>query len=314
MSALTASFRQLLASSVFIWLIYGITLALGLLAALPFYNTLKIEDQNSREFLALLDGFNYTIYSDFMHRSGRTISPLMSVGRWLGVLYVFLSVFFAGGILRLFSPESRQNQGRVGDFFALCSRYMGRFLRLFGVVVLFVLAGAVIWLVIGGLMGVLLSDTFTERGLFWIGVVSFILFVLSATLILCIGDYAKIVMFRDEEQRVFRAFGQAGRLVLRNLGRTYGVYWLFIGLGTALFGLYFLLDGLIPMQNWATILVMFIIQQALVFGRVGLKVWWLGAASDVYSILPKPEAVYLPAPLVIFPTPLTDPDKAEPEA
>jgi len=297
MNALTTSFRQLIGSLRFVWLIYAVTLVLGLLVALPFYNTLQAEDQNSREFLKLLDGFDYTVYSDFMHRSERAISPLLSVGRWLGVLYIFLSIFFTGGILMLFSSGNRRIG--VGEFFAVCSAYVGRYVRLFGVVLLFVLAGAVIWLVIGLLAGVLLSNALTERGLFWVSAVFFGLFVLSATLVLCIGDCAKILMFRDDEQRAFRAFGQAGRLVLRNRVRLYGLYWLFIGIGTALFGLYFLLDGLISMRNWPTILLLLIIQQALIFGRVGLKIWWLGTAAIVYDALPKPAAarVIAPAPI-----------------
>ncbi|MBC7571825.1 MAG: hypothetical protein H7319_19155 [Spirosoma sp.] len=286
MNTLTTSFRQLIGSLRFVWLIYGVTLVMGLLVALPFYNTLLAEDQNSREFLKLLDGFDYTVYSDFMHRSGRSISPLLSVSRWLGVLSIFMSIFFAGGILMLFSAENQRVS--MGEFLAACSAYIGRYVHLFGVVLLFVLAGAVIWLVIGVLAGTLLSDTLTERGLFWIGTVFFGLFGLSATLILCIGDYAKILMFRNDEQRAFRAFGQAGRFVLANLARAYGFYILLIGIGTALFGLYFLIDGLIPMRNWPTILLLFIIQQTLIFSRVGLKIWWLGTAYGVYGSLPQP--------------------------
>ena len=312
MNALIHSFRQLTGSLRFVGFIYGVTLVLGLLAALPFYNALKVEDQNSREFLKLLDGFDYTVYADFMHRSERVIAPLLSVGRWLGVLYIFLSLFFAGGILMLFSSNNRRMS--VGEFLAVCNAYVGRFLRLFSVVGLFVLAGAVIWLVLGALIGILLSDTFTERGLFWIGAVFFALFALSATLILCIGDYAKILMFRHDEPRAFRAFGQAGRFVLRNLTRTYGLYWLFIGIGTALFGLYFLLDALIPMQSWPTILLLFVIQQTLIFGRVGLKVWWLGAACGVYDSLPEPTLAYKSAPVIASLLPFTEVDEDSPGA
>lgn len=307
MNALLTSFRSLTGSLRFVWLIYSITLMVGLLAALPFYTTLLTEGQDSREFLKLLDGFDYTVYSDFMHRSERAISPLMSVGRWLVILYIFLSIFFSGGILALFSQSSRRISR--GEFFAACSAYVGRYVRLFSVVLLFVLVGAVVWLVVGILVGVLLSDVFTERGLFWIEAGFFALFALSATLILCIGDYAKILMFRHDEQRAFRAFGQAGRLVLRNLTRTYGLYGLFIGMGTALFGLYFLLDGLILMQNWLTILLMFTIQQALIFGRVGLKIWSLGAASSVCDSLPKPVILGATAPLVVPLMPVVEPDK-----
>lgn len=304
MSTLSVSLRQTLGSIRLLWLIYSITLILGLLAALPFYNTLKLEDQNSLAFLNLLNGFDYTIYSDFMHRSERVISPLLSVGRWLGLVYIFLSVFFAGGILLRFSQPNLPFSS--GLFWQGCSHYFGRFLRLFIVTLLFVVVGAGIWLVIGSIAGVAFNDSLTERGQFWIGLVFFTVFALTATLLFCIGDYAKVLMFREDEHNAFRAFGQAGRLVLRNLGGTYGLYGVLILVGTGLFGIYFLLDEVILMSNWPTILLMLIIQQSMILARIGLKVWSLGTAYNQYSKLPKP--LYTPQP-VRLPAPGTAPDE-----
>lgn len=315
MNVLIRSLRQTLASLRMVGLLYGVTLVLGLLVALPFYQTLLAEDQNSTAFLNLLNGFDYTVYSDFMHRSGRAIRPLMSVGRWLGILYVFLSVFFAGGILRRFAAPA--DAFRAGLFWQACSQYVGRFLRLFGVTFLFVLVGAGVWLVAGALATVGLSDTLTERGLFWVGLSFFGLFVLTATLLLCIGDYAKVLMVRDGETKAFRAFGRAGRLVLRNPAKTYGLYWLLILAGTALFGLYFLIDGAVLMSGWLTIGVLFLVQQALIFCRVGLKVWSLGVSWAVYESLPKPvlPSIPVPAPVVAAePEPLVPGDAPVAEA
>ena len=300
MTVLSATFRQTLGSLRLIGLLYGVTLVLGLLAALPLYNTLLAEDQNSRAFMNLLNGFDYTVFSDFMHRSARAISPLMSIGRWLGILYVFLSVFTAGGILWRFAQVTGSRTVipfHASTFLSACSQYAGRFFRLFGVTFLFVLAGAGIWLVIGSLVSIALGDSMTERGLFWIGLVFFGLFVLSATLVLCIGDYAKALMFREDERNAFRAFGRAGRLVWRNPGKTYGPYWLLIGIGTGLFGIYFLLDEAILMNGWLPIFLMLVVQQALIFARVGLKVWSLGTAYGVYETLPKPAPTVRPTPI-----------------
>ncbi|GAB4027978.1 hypothetical protein [Spirosoma koreense] len=297
MNALAVALRQTIRSARLLGLLYGITLTLGLIAALPFYNTLLVEDQNSRAFLALLNGFDYTVFSDFMHRSQSTLAPLMSVGRWLGLLYLFLSVFFSGGILVRFTQFSSARLAEpftAGLFWQACSYYAGRLFRLFSVTLLFVLIGAGIWLVIGTLVGVLLEDSLTERGEFWIGLGFFALAALQATLFLCIGDYAKVLMVREDETRAFRAFGRAGRLVLRHLGRTYGLYGLLILIGTGLFGVYFLIDNAILMSGWLTILLMFLVQQALIFIRVGLKVWALGTAYNVYEGLPKPAPVLQP--------------------
>ncbi|GAB4010682.1 hypothetical protein GCM10028808_22280 [Spirosoma migulaei] len=307
MNTLSTTLRQTLGSIRLLWLIYGITLVLGLLAALPFYNTLKVEDQNSLAFLNLLNGFDYTIYSDFMNRSQRVISPLISVGRWLGLVYIVLSVFFAGGILLRFSQPN--NPFNAGLFWQGCSHYFGRFLRLVLVTLLFVVIGGGLWLVAGSLVGVVFNDTLTERGQFWIGAIFFALFALTATLLLCIGDYAKVLMFREDEHNAFRAFGQAGRLVLRNLARTYGLYVVLILIGTGLFGVYFILDEAILMSNWLTILIMFFIQQSMIFARVGLKVWSLGTAYNQYAKLPRPIPVPQSVQVAI---PLIEPDSDAP--
>lgn len=286
MNSLLVALRQTSRSMRLVGLMYSVTLLLGLLAALPFYNTLLAEDQNSLAFLKLLDGFDYTVYADFMHRSQQAIAPLFSVGRMLGVLYIFLSIFFAGGILVRFAQPA--GTFRAGLFWQASSHYVSRFLRLSGVTLLFVLVGAGLWLVIGSLVGVALSDDLTERGLFWVGLVFFMLFALTATVLLCVGDYAKVLMVREDEHGAFRAFGQASRLVFRNLPQTYGLYLLLILIGTGCFGLYFLIDAFVPMKGWVTILGMLVVQQCLIFVRVGLKVWSLGTVYLVYGDLPRP--------------------------
>lgn len=316
MKALFTAFQQSLRSGRLLFLLYSITLVLGLLVALPFYNTLIIEDQNSLAFLNLLNGFDYTIFSDFMHRSERSLAPLLSVGRWLGILYVFLSVFFSGGILirfTQFSTLSAAESFTIGMFWQACSYYVGRFLQLFFVTLLFVIVGAGLWLIVGSLVGVALSDTLTERGEFGIGVVFFALSAFTATLLLCIGDYAKVLMVWEDEPNAFRAFGRAGRLVLRNLNRTYGLYWVLILIGAGLFGIYFLLDEIIPMRNWPTILLMLMVQQGLIFARVGLKVWSLGTACHVYQTLPKPAPVLQPVAPANPQPPATSLDGNEPQ-
>ena len=281
MKSFSVAFYQTIASFRLLWLIYGLTLVFGLVAALPLYSTLVREDQNSLAFLNLLHRFDYTVFSDFLHRSGHTLLPLLSVGRWLGLLYIFLNLFLAGGILRHFAQPNVPFD--AGMFWQSCSRYVGQFLRLFGVTLLFVMAGAVIWLIAGSLIGIALSDTLTERGQFYIGLVFFTLFTFTATWLLYIGDYAKVIMFCENDQKAFHAFGRASRFVLRNPGQTYGLYCLLILVGAGLFGLYFLIDAAILMQNWLTIAVMFIAQQSLIFARIGLKVWSLGTAYGVYG-------------------------------
>ena len=292
----TLAWRQTLASLPMVGLIYGLTLVLGLLVALPMYSTLTTEDQRSLTFLNLLHGFDYTVVSDFMNRSGAAVKAVFGLVRWLNLTYLFLTVFLTGGILLRFAqlsslrarPAGMVSQFRAELFWDGCSQYVGRLFRLFGVTLLFVLVTAVIWLIIGILVGSAVSSSETERETIGVSLVFFALFALTTTLLLCIGDFAKIILFRDDAHGAFRAFGQAGRLVLRNLPRTYGLYLVFILIGTGCFALYFVLESLLTVDGWLMIAVLFVVQQVLIASRVTLKVWWLGTAYSLVQSLPQP--------------------------
>lgn len=281
-----SSLKITLRSRRMLWLMYGISLVLGLLVTLPLYATLKTLDDNSLAFMNLLPGFDYTVYKDFMQVNSKAISPLLSVGRWLGILYLFLSVFFTGGILFQFAQSTVPL--RAEAFWQACSHYISRNLRLLGVTLLFTLVTFGVPFVASIILVVIAEDSFTERGWFFIGFTGFLIGLVLATLILCISDYAKVILFREDERNAFRAFGQAGRLVLGNFRATFGRYWLMMAIGSALFGVYFLIDSMIGMYNWPTIILMLLIQQAFIFSRIVLKTWNLGVVYDVYGRLPKP--------------------------
>lgn len=268
--------------------IYLVNALLGLLILLPSYATLKSEAGPSMAFSQLLDGFDSTVYSDFMAASMKAVSPLLSVGRWLGALWLVLSVFFTGGILQQFSQAQ---PFELSTFLAHCTPYFGRFFRLLGVTLLFLLVSLLIPLLIGGLIGGALFESVTERELFFVGLVTGLVAVGFGTLVLCIGDYARVWLFREAGNSAFRAFGKAGRFVLSHPGKTYGPYALLMLLGTGLFGLYFLLDDLIGLQNWPTIFLMFLVQQAFIALRIFLKVWNLGTVLTVYTSLAEPRPV-----------------------
>lgn len=291
--------------------LYGLLLLLALPSALAFFTTLQTEIGRSLAFENLLNGFDYTVYADFMHHSERAVSPLLSVGRWTTVLYVLLSLFLTGGILHQFAEPAEPY--RTTLFWQASRQHVGRFVRLFGVTLLFVLAVLSVPLLAGTLLGIVLADHVTERELFFVGLASVLLAGGLVTLVLCISDYAKVILFRHEERNVFRAFGRAGRLVLAHGRATYGRYLLLIGIGTAWFGLYLLLDSLLPMRNWPTMLLMVVVQQVFIAGRALLKIWTLGTAYTVYDTV-APAALYGPA---AQPAGLRTPDEpdtpAEPE-
>ncbi|GAA4446439.1 hypothetical protein GCM10023189_01570 [Nibrella saemangeumensis] len=312
MSFLMQSFLITRRSGRMLLVIYLVSLVLGLLVALPFYNTLRAETGRSLAFDALLDGFDYTVFTDFMHVHGKAISPLLSVGRWVSVVYLFLSLFFTGGILMRFAEPNRYVS--MGAFWQACSHYFRRYLALFALVALTVALLAFIWLLTGTLLVMAFSDTLSERELFWIGFSCFLAFVLMATLVLCIGDYAKVDMMRRDEPNALRAFARASLLVIRHGRRTWGLYWLLLLISTGWFAVYLAFEGAIGMSSWTAIVLVFLIQQLFIFGRIGLKVVTLGVAWQVFDRLVPPPPVVYAGPVLTEATTTTanDPINGEP--
>jgi hypothetical protein len=249
-------------------LLYGITALLALPVGSTMFSTLNTEAGQSLAPLQMLDGFNYTVFSDFWAESERAVRPVLRMG-WL-----------TGGILHSFRPTGGQ-PFRATAFWQVSTHYVARYVRLLGVTVLFTLGVFLVPFLIGLLLAIALEDSLTEPGLFWLGFGGFAVGVLGTLLIWCIADYAKALMYRTDQHGAFRAYGQAGRFVLAHLRATFGRYLLLVALGAALLGTYLLLDSLIPMRNWPLILLLFALQQVIILGRVVLKVLTLRVAYEV---------------------------------
>ncbi|GAA4411610.1 hypothetical protein GCM10023187_37730 [Nibrella viscosa] len=284
--------------------IYLISLVLGLLVALPFYGAVRAETDHSLAFDALLDGFDYTVFTDFMQEKGNAISPLLSVGRWASVVYLLLSVFFTGGILMRFAEPHRPVI--LGAFWQACSHYFRRYVGLFALSTGVVLLLAFVWLIVCTLFILAFADALSERELFGIGLSCFLAFALMVTLVLCIGDYAKVDMLRRDERNALRAFRRASALVFRHLVWTYGLYWVLLLMGAGLFALYFTIESAVGMSNWTTILLMLLIQQVFIAGRIGLKVATLGVSWQVYDQRMPLPAVYAGPSTIETPSHTTD--------
>lgn len=268
-------------------LLFLLTLLPALPPALAFFSMLTSEADGSLAPLQMLPGFNYTVFSDFMHDHGGAVWPLIRAGWWTAVLSLLISVWAKGGIL-----FSLTNGFSAVTFWQAGTHYFGRNLRLLGVTALFVLLWALSLLLVGTLIGVLLDggfdDPFTERGYVVIGAVVLLLFGLALARILCTSQYASVLMYRQDETAAMQAYGESWRFVGLHTGATFGRYLLLILVGTVLLGTYLLFESAFDARNWLLIGILFLVQQAFVFSRVALNVWSLRIALVNAGSLPHP--------------------------
>ncbi|GAB3321776.1 hypothetical protein GCM10027299_16740 [Larkinella ripae] len=275
-----------------LWL-YGSGFLLGLLMLLPAYAALRQETGFSREYLKVLDGFDYTVYTDFRQYHGSVINPLLTLGFWLGVLYLVLGLFVSGGILGQVSGASgRWQPFRVGRFLAVGAHYFGRFFRLFLWTGGFLALAALLFGLVGGLVLSGLSEVLNEQEMIYMLLGFSLLFSLVALVVLCAGDYARILLFREDTTRTLAALRQALRLVLADFRVIFGLYLLLMSMGGGGFAIYLWIDSWIESRDWPGLLAVFAVQQVFIFSRQFLKVWTLATATQVLANRPHQPTIY----------------------
>ncbi len=269
--------------------IYIITFLLALLLAIPFRKTLSKIAGHSMAIKSLVKEFNYTTYSDFLRTAGDAISPFITTAIWFGFLYLLITIFFSGGILKILSKQNRKFS--AATFFKNCSVYFFRFFRLaiYLNIIQFIFA-FIIFMSLSMILTTVSKTVQNEAVLFYTALAGIFIFLFFFILILTIGDYAKIFLFIDDSRKSFKSVWLATKFVFIHFFKTYFLNLLLLIFPILIFIIYFYLDNFIGMISIFTIFLMFFIQQVLVWTRAWAKVWILGSVLSLHQLLRKTEA------------------------
>ncbi len=266
-------------------LIYVITLIMALLLAVPFRTMLGKIAGNTTAINSLVKGFNFSTYSDFLRTAGHALAPFASAAIWFGILYLVFTVFFAGGVLKILTGEDKKFSARI--FFESCAAFFFRFLRLaFYLLILQLIFAFIIFMPLGAILGIASGTVQNEASLFYTALAGIVIYLFFFLFILTIGDYAKIIIFINDSPKSFKSVWLSVKFVFKHFFSTYFLYLLLLIAPVLMFLIYFFLDSTIGMISGFTILVMFLIQQILVWLRTWIKIWFLGSELSLYELFP----------------------------
>lgn len=268
--------------------IFVITFLLAMIVAIPFQTTLKNEAGNSMAINSLLKHFDYTTYSDFMRISGKAVKPFITSGVWMGMFYLLFTVFFAGGVLNILTGE--ENKFSIKNFLDCCGKFFFRYLRLaiYIVIIEFIIA-LIVLIPLSMILAWAYQSVQSEASLFYIFVIGVVIFALLFILVLMIGDYAKILLFKDDSKKAFKSVWISTKFVFNHFFGTYSLYLLLLIAPVLFFVIYFFLDNSIGMVSGFTIFIMFLIQQILIWLRTFVKIWFLGSELSYFDLASKVE-------------------------
>ncbi len=262
-----------------ITVIYFATLILALSVVFPFRNAFSNAVAHSMLPEKLLNGFNFTIFEDFIRNNGNFLFPFLQIIFWFGVAYLFFSIFFSGGILSTFYFE--KNKFSMQTFFEGCGKFFLRFFRvMIFTILLNIFFALIVYLPLSVLFDIYSDSAVSERDLFFIGITGVFVHLLLIILSLIISDYTKIKIVTEDTNKVFKTFWQSVKFTFKHLLETYFLYLLLLLFPLILFLAYYFFEKPIELNSLKIILTMFFIQQFFIWLRIFSKVWFL--RSELY--------------------------------
>lgn len=249
-------------------MVYAIQLCLALTLGMQVYEVIKASIGNSLEINKLLLHYDHTVIADFLKVHGASISPLIGQLRWLLLVWLLFSVFLNGGML-VCATTMEKPGGR--DFWAAGATYFFPFLKISLLFLLFALLWtAIIILPIAMYLEPALEYFSTEQYPVWI-----VLLLLAGYLKGLAWLYMWSVAVRlhkiRENDTIFKSLGAGWKTLWKNIRRFGGFMAGFVAIQFLLLAFYWLLEGYTGMVSPLLILVLFVVQQAVVFARVLIR-------------------------------------------
>lgn len=255
---------------------------MALIIAIPFSSTIQKEAGSSMAFSALLKDFDYTVYRDFMNHSAMAIQPYISTAIWMGIFYLLFTIFFEGGILKVL--KRKEDKFTLRFFWEASAKYFSRFFRL---AIYMIITQVVIAVILFIILSLILSSVYksvpNESYIFYTALIGVIIYLLIFIFLLVVTDYAKIMMVENDEYRPFRTILRSFVFTFKHFLSTYFLYLLLLIVPIVLFVIYFKIESIIGMTSGWGILIVFIIQQLLVWCRIFTKIWILGSELTLYG-------------------------------
>ncbi len=286
-----------------------INLAFSIALALPLYHSLKDSFGDSLVADRMAEGFDYLWWEEFRDEAKgleKTFTPsiigkgavlnnlegllmmrfleLPSILIVIGLLYIILHTFLAGGILSTLNKEKVRFS--MGEFFEGAGSYFFRFFLLMLLSWLFfILFPFVSFGILGTILENVRENAFSEITPFYLGLVFNAVVLFLFLFIQMVFDYGRIKIVMEGKRNILRAALGAFGFVFRHLGSTLTLFYLLFLVQVAVTLVYILIQGFIPQSQFWGILMAFLFQQLFIFSLIWVRCWLYSSQMEFYRYL-----------------------------
>ena len=253
----------------------------ALLIAIAYWSSFKSAIGN---FIApgnLLNGFDYTAYTELMRFEGERISAATSQAFLLVIFYIFVGLFISGGII--FSLNNKNSKSSLLSVLTGGSRFFWRFLKLnFYSLIIHLIIMAIIYLPFTFLVISSFEGAATEKSTFFLFLPFGIFHLIVMLYLFTINNYAKFALVHNNSQKVLSSLWTAAKFVTLKFFNTYNLALLLLIVPIIFLLGYMKISGVLEMNSGLMILIVFLVQQIYVWLRMAGKVWFLSGQFEYY--------------------------------
>jgi hypothetical protein len=279
-SILFKSFVALYKKLPLVLFFYAVVFVLAMLVARPFYVTFLNEANGSVALDKLVADFDFMIFTDFLRQSGKAFRPFVALVMTIGLVYLFLNTFFAGGILRVFDHD----KFKLADFFEGSTKYFSKFVLL----LVFLFIFQLVLVCLAGMFFFIfaaIAEGGNEKDYILAMLPPLAILAYFVGFVIVLGDYARVMLYKSETLTVYDAFWKSFSYVFKR-HHTLLLFCLIILVGLILSVMYLGVEMAIGMHSGTSIFVMFVLQQGFVFARMFLKISTLVVAKNYFESKP----------------------------
>ena len=220
------------------------------------------------------------IFTDFFHQSQKAFKPFVPLVFVLGLVYLLLNTFFAGGIL----DATEYDKFKFPRFFEASAQHFGRFAMLLVFLFIFLMVLVSLAGMFFFIFAVIAEGGSEKDYILWM-IPPVLILVYFVGFVVIKGDYGRVMLFKSPTITPYSAFWKAFSYIFKR-PTAIALFWLIIVLGIILTVVYLGIDSLIGMHSGLTIFVMFLLQQVFVFGRTFLKISTQITAKNYFEARP----------------------------
>jgi hypothetical protein len=246
-------------------IVYCIQLFLVLTFGMQVYDVLKASIGRSLEINKLVEGYDHTVIMDFIKVHGASITPLLGQLRWMLLVWLLFSVFSNGGLLYCAVQTKLVTsrvfwQGGAAIFFPFLT------ISLFFLFLLLVWSG-IVWMPVVVLIEPMLAFFPSEKYIVWLILVLLFIWLLGLGMLFIWSVVSRVGYLRKGES-VKISMVEGWHVLGRQKKDFWGLLVFFEGLKALLLVGYFLLDAMVDVRSSGIVFWLFMLQQAVVFGKV----------------------------------------------